>query len=64
MQVEITTLGAGTFDLECDDKDMCALNDRLAKDEPSWICGKYTAQMGGRRIILNTANIVSIKKKR
>ena len=64
MQIEITTLGAGTFDFECDDKDLNALYDRLSKEKTSWILCKCTAQRAGIPIILNIANIVSIKVKR
>ena len=64
MILEITTLGAGTFDVDCDDKDLDAFAGRLGNTEGKWLDCKQTPGRGGSPILLNTSNIVSIKAKR
>ena len=63
MQVEITTLGAGTYDVGCDDKDEKSLRARINKETTSgpWMLFNRT---GGVPILINTTNGVSIKRKR
>ena len=63
MILEITTLGAGTFDVESGMKTLEEVLVFLHPDNPI-VMFKQTPGRGGTPILLNTANIVSIKAKR
>ena len=66
MIVEVTTLGAGTYDVVCDDKDLESLCKRIMGNHsfPMLLIFKQAPSRGGVPIILNLSNIVSIKAKR
>jgi len=62
MQIEITTLGAGTYDVECKADNLEELAADLAKGTKNGGVFIFSTPTG--KILINHQNIVSIRRKR